>query len=163
MLDFKRPLNRHNTPLNRCPVEAVKTYSIVQPMETHFRVATCQEVNCSNFVNGFKVHVEKLMSMYGPEQGSGILHMMRTSGKKFTEMAISPGQTWVEFEAGQSCFDGDQGRHRLNLSRPPLFVVRGGDWRGNPRGEQRTHTSGADWADDMQNHRDKLLGAVERG
>lgn len=160
MLDFKRPLNRHDTPLNRCPVSAVKTYSIEQPISTHFRKATCQEVNCTNFTKGFKVHVEKVLAM---PNGVNILAMIKGSGKKFVELAVAPGQTWLEFEAGQSCFDGDSGRHVTSLERPALFVVRGGDWRGNPRGEQRTHASGYDWADDMQNHRDKLLSAVERG
>ncbi len=160
MLDFKRPLNRFASPLNKCPVTAVKTYSIEQPITTHWRKATCQEVNCVNFTKGFKVHVEKVLAM---ANGADILAMIKGSGKKFAELAVAPGQTWLEFEAGQTCFDGDSGRHLTNLARPPLFVVRGGDWRGNPRGEQHTHTSGVDWADDMQNHRDKLLSAAERG
>ena len=55
------------------------------------------------------------------------------------------------FEAGQSCFE----QHVLP-ARDPIYLVRGGDWRGNPTGERHVHTSGEDFVDEWQNHADRL-------
>ena len=42
------------------------------------------------------------------------------------------------FEAGQQCFT----QHHVP-DRPQFFVVRDGDWRGNPTGQNRLHTKGS--------------------
>ncbi|KJK44438.1 hypothetical protein UK23_29505 [Lentzea aerocolonigenes] len=142
------------------PAHAMKTYGIQAPLSTHWRVATCQDADCANYRHGWRIHIERIAKR---ANGELLLRDIKQSGKRFRTVDLGPGQTFWEFEAGQTCFDGDAGRHRVRIGRPELFIVRGGDWRGNPRGEQRTHQSMADWIDDMSEHRDKLLTRLAQG
>jgi hypothetical protein len=50
------------------------------------------------------------------------------------------------------------------LERPELYIVREGDWRGNPRGTPpRRHARAADWVDEAMEHQDRINTARERG
>ena len=70
------------------------------------------------------------------------------------------GLTEFTFEAGQTCFV----EHRVPLEREPLYVVRDGDWRGNPRGTApRIHTRPDDWVDDFAEHQQRLADRFEQG
>ena len=72
----------------------------------------------------------------------------------------SEGLTVFTFEPGQDCF----AQHRVPLERDPLFLVRGGDWRGNPTGLQPyRHHRGEDWVDDFADHQDRIARQIERG
>ncbi len=137
------------------PVHVMTTYSIINPAGTHSRQATCAESDCRNYRFGWKVRLDPLT----PDLRAQI----KRSGKKFTKSEISATETWLVFDAGQECFDGDAGRHRIPIDRPPLFVVRGGDWRGNPRGERRVHKDMAGWIEDMSTNHDKLMTRLARG
>jgi hypothetical protein len=46
------------------------------------------------------------------------------------------------------------------LERPELYVVRGGDWRGNPRGEVRRHSGPDSWVNDFAEHQDRIARVV---
>lgn len=144
----------------RLPAHAMKTYSVIAPRSTHFRAVTCREANCPNFANGWRVHLQRIQSW---PNGAQLIAHIKTCGKRYTLLEVSADETWFVFEAGQTCFDGDAGRHQTRVGKPELFVVRGGDWRGNPRGDRFVHASAADWVDDMQNHRDKLAREVAQG
>jgi hypothetical protein len=136
------------------PAAAYKTYRIVAPVATHFRPATCAEVNCPAYVKGWKVHVEEL-----PPH---LLHAAKTSGRRYREMHVAEGETYLVFEPGQSCFRS--GEHRTRIDRPELFVVQGGDHRGTPRGtEARRHARAADWVDDFAEHQSRLSDEQQKG
>lgn len=146
-----RPLNRLQ-PLG--PAEAYKTYQISAPKSTHFRKATCVEINCPNYVNGWKIRLEVL--------SQDVQEIVRKSGKKYQVMPVAEGETYLVFEAGQSCFD--EFRHMTRVEKPEIYVVRDGDWRGNPRGTQaRKHTSHEFWLEDFAEHQDKIKTQIERG
>lgn len=148
---IERPVNRVEPQM---PAAAYKTYSIAAPASTHFRKATCQEVDCPRYLNGWRVHVEQI----GPE----LTHAAKTSGRRYREMRVAEGQTYLVFEAGQPCFQA--GEHRKRLDRPELFIVRDGDWRGNPRGtEARRHARPEDWVDDFATHQGRLADAHRQG
>lgn len=134
------------------PPQAYKTYSVAQPLATHWRPATCAEAGCLNYLNGWRVRVEGLT----PE----LLHAATSSGRKFTRQDVAEGETWLVFEAGQPCFAASA--HRVLTGRPQRFFERGGDWRGNPRGERR-ELNPADWLDSFANHQDRLATAIGRG
>lgn len=135
--------------------ESYKTYSIVAPLATHFRPATCEEVGCPDFLHGWKNRIEGLT----PEQ----VHTMRhESGRKYTELQVAPGETWLVFEAGQSCFRVS--KHRAPIGRPELYVVRDGDRRGNPRGTKaRLHQRAELWQEDFAEHQQGLADAIQEG
>lgn len=134
--------------------ESYKTYSIVAPLATHFRPATCEEIGCEHYTKGWQVRVEGL----SPQ----MLHAARTSGRKYAELTAAAGETWLVFEAGQPCFKRTE--HRVPVGRPELFIVRDGDRRGNPRGTRaRQHLRPELWQEDFAEHQQGLADAIERG
>jgi hypothetical protein len=136
------------------PASAYKTYSIVAPLSTHHRPATCAEVDCPPYLNGWRVRVETLT----PED----LHLVKNAGRKWVERRVAEGETWLVFEAGQPCFKASE--HRTRLDRPELFIVRDGDHRGNPRRTPvRQHVRPGDWVEDFAEHQQGLADAHQEG
>lgn len=143
--------------MNRLPpqgrVQDYKTYQIAAPLKTHWRPATCAEVDCPQHLKGWQVRVENLT----PE----MLHAAKTSGRKYTELHVAEGETWLVFEAGQSCFRA--ALHRVKLDRQEIFVARDGDWRGNPTGRVLKHTRPEHWIEDMNENNERIIRIRERG
>ncbi len=143
--------------LNRLPpqgkVQDYKTYQIVSPLQTHWRKATCAEIDCPHYINGWRVRVEGLP----PE----MLHAARTAGRKYTELNVSENENWLVFESGQPCFRAAE--HRKLLDKQEIFVVRDGDHRGNPTGRVRKHVRGSDWQEDFAEHQEKIAKRIEQG
>ncbi|TGZ14750.1 hypothetical protein DV517_62330 [Streptomyces sp. S816] len=134
--------------------EAYKTYAIVSPISTHMRRATCEEVGCEHHLNGWRVRVEALT----PD----LVRAARDSGRKYTEQSIAEGETWLVFEAGQTCFKAHE--HRAPIGRPPLYLVRDGDYRGNPRRTKaRLHQRPGDWVEDFAEHQQALADEIKKG
>jgi len=134
--------------------ESYKTYSIVSPISTHFRKATCAEVECPDFTHGWKIRTDTL--------DEKMVHAATHSGRKFQWMRPSEMENWLVFESGQPCFRS--GSHRTRVDKPDLFIVRDGDHRGNPRGtEVVQHANGRLWQEDMAEHLDNINEAIERG
>lgn len=133
---------------------AYKTYAMVSPIGSHFRRGTCAETQCPHFLNGWRVRVESLT----PE----LLHAARTSGRKYQEQQIAGGETYLVFEAGQACFRESQ--HRVRIDRPPLFLVKDGDYRGNPRRTRaRQHLSPDNWVEDFATHQQRIADEINKG
>ena len=93
-------------------------------------------------------------------------YIRKNSGRRFVESRVLSDEgvplTAFRFEAGQRCFRADE--HRARLERPEIYLVRDGDWRGNPRGtEPRRHASAADWVDDFANHQETLANRLKEG
>lgn len=133
---------------------AYKTYAVVSPLSTHFRPATCEEMGCPHYVNGWRVRVEGLP----PD----LLHAARTSGRKYVEQSVTEGETWLVFEAGQACFRASD--HRTRIDRPPLYVVKDGDHRGNPRRTKaRLHQNPAHWVEDFATHQQAIVDEIAKG
>lgn len=133
---------------------AYKTYAMVSPLGSHFRPGTCAETDCPHYLNGWGVRVETLT----PE----LLHDAKTSGRKYTVQAIAEGVTYLVFEPGQPCFRAAE--HRVRTDRPPLFVVRDGDHRGNPRRTKgRLHQRPEHWVEDFATHQQRIVDEIEKG
>lgn len=149
---MNRPLNRIEPLMNS---QAYKTYQIVAPKSSHFRKATCEEINCPNYLHGWRTTLDAT--------NEGAIHYIRKqSGRKFVESRNEVGQVVFEFVAGQTCFASDT--HLTRIGKPELYVVRDGDWRGNPRGTSpRTHKNAQDWQEDFAEHQDKINTEIERG
>lgn len=131
--------------VRRVGPEHYQTWQIAAPRSTHWRSATCAEVDCPNYRNGWKTIVPA---------GSDLEDLARRSGRAFAE---KPDGNLIEFtfHAGQPCFRAAD--HRMRVERPELFVVRGGDARGNPRGiRPKVYDKPYQWVDDMHTHLDRL-------
>jgi hypothetical protein len=134
------------------PVHAYQTYQIVSPISTHFRDGTCDEAGCLAQRNGWRTTVDESTDL-GARQAH---YIRKQSGRRFTESRTETGLTAFTFEAGQRCF----ATHKVPLERPELYVVRGGDWRGNPRGEVRRHSGPDSWVNDFAEHQDRIARVV---
>lgn len=140
----------------KLPMQAMQTYQVVAPAATHFRPATCAEVDCPHYLHGWHSPIDERT-----ELGQRQAHYIRNqSGRRYTEDRHQvPGLTLFTFEAGQTCFQ----QHQMRLDRPEIFLVRDGDWRGNPTGQTRRHAGPDDWVDDFANHQQKLADQLEKG
>lgn len=143
-----RPLRRI-TPI--LPVSAMKTYSISTPQDTHFRKATCKEVDCEHYLNGWMTTVLA---------NSDDERLIRRAGRHFTVEKRPDGFLRFVFHAGQTCFAAVH--HRVPLEREPFHVVRDGDWRGNPT-RRRTGLKANDWLDSFQEDTARTIAFKERG
>lgn len=131
-----------------------KTYEVAAPLETHWRKATCAEVECDAHLRGWATAIDVSTDL-GKTQANYIrLH----SGRKYTVTEVGTIVTFT-FPSGQQCFRP----HRVPLDRPGIFIVRSGDWRGNPDGFVRRHSNAEDWVNDFSEHQDKLKTTIERG
>ncbi len=152
---MSRPLNRI---VPNVPAAAYKTYGIRSPLATHFRPATCAEVECWAHIKGWQTAVDESADL-GQRQA---YYIRKQSGRRYIEHRDEVGMTCFEFEAGQRCFRSDE--HRISLQRPERFLVLGGDWRGNPVGTAAVqHTKPEFWIEDFQEHQTRLRDARERG
>lgn len=125
------------------------------PAETHWRVATCEEVNCQAFAQGWITRVP-----WGSPQAD--LITSGHTGRSYQETTgVNTADREFMFAAGQACFAAT--KHRLPLDKPGLFVVRDGDWRGNPTGRRRVHANAVDWRDDMGEHLGRLQDQRDKG
>jgi hypothetical protein len=136
------------------PPQFYRTYQLASPLTTHFRKATCAEVGCEHYRIGWQVRIEGLR----PE----LLKAAKTSGRSYREEHRAEGETYLVFEAGQACFRA--GEHRIRTDRPPLYIVRDGDHRGNPRGTKaRLHQRPEHWQEDFAGHQQKIADAIQEG
>lgn len=134
--------------------ENYKTYQIVAPLKTHFRQATCQEVECRAYAAGFRSRIDTSTDL-GTRQAK---YIENASGRKFTRTQAGPIVTY-DFPAGQHCFTA----HKVPLEREPLYVVRDGDYRGNPRGTRPVTRRAIDWVDDFATHQQNIADRREKG
>lgn len=141
---------------------AYKTYSVVMPLATHWRQGTCEEAHCPDYVYGWKTVVDESSDL-GQKQAHFIRH---DPTRGHTEERDEAGLTVFLFGPGQSCFTNPPtgAGHRVPLQRDARFLVRGGDWRGNPRGQApRLHVRAEDWVDDFATHQQMLADQIRKG
>jgi hypothetical protein len=131
-----------------------KTYAISSPVSTHTRRAQCSEVECSAHLNGWRTSLD-LSTDLGKAQAR---YVREKSGRAYEVIAKSPILI-LEFRAGQECF----AEHRVPLHREPLYLIKGGDHRGNPAGIPTVQRTERDWVDDFGDHQLKIKEARERG
>lgn len=138
------------------PAQNYKTYFIAAPLKTHWRQASCEEANCEQFKGGWFIPLDERTQM-GQKHAYTI---RRLAGRQFTEYKDSAGVTIFTFPPGQQCFE----KHMVRVDRPEIMGIKGGDFRGNPRGTQtRIHSKPEHWVEDFALHQDELSTEIERG
>ena len=86
-------------------------YTVDMPLATHWRPATCEEVDCKYFVAVWRVNVPK---------GSPGEAKLRISGRPFHEQTESNGTVTFEFPKGTPCLEPS--RHRIQTERPANYL-----------------------------------------
>lgn len=140
----------------RGPVQAYQTYRIDAPRATHTRAATCAEIDCPHYLNGWATSV-----LPGSQDEAVIKASGRRWDDRLSEKTADGFMRYV-FPSGQSCFRASA--HRVSLERDPIFSVVAGDHRvtGQPP-LLRRHASAEDWRDDFAEHQQGIADAVQRG
>lgn len=134
------------------PIGAYKTYNIATPIETHWAAATCAQIDCEQWREGWAVMIQGL--------DEKDLHAMRTSGRHFQVFEVSATETWWVFEPGQQCFAA--GAHVRRLERPEVFATRSGDWRGDPSRRGLQVLGMQSWVDDCGENQANLADWIEK-
>lgn len=135
----------------RPPARLFKGYAIEAPMSRVFRErATCEQVDCADYRNGWMVRAELLDARAWAE--------IKAKGYSWQRMDVAAGEQYIAFPAGQPCFAAAT---HTRLIRNPLFVEHGSAKWGRV-GRGYTHTADT-WVDSFAEHQDKLAAQVARG
>lgn len=134
------------------PPGAYQQYELNAPMRTHYRQATCTEVDCPARQHGWRMGFDVSIV----EKANAVKWIRLHSGRSFTTEQVG-NSVVLTFPAGQDCFE----THQVPLEREPFYVIRGGDWRAQTSAPQRYRE--ADWVDHFANHQDKLATRIEQG
>lgn len=148
-----RPANRI-TP--RMDPRYVQTFQVTAPKSTHTKPATCEDVECKAYANGWKMVLD-----LGTELGQRQAHYIKySSGRSYRVESQQDGLVTLVFRAGQPCF----AEHRVRTDRPEVYRVKGGDYRGNPlRTPTRTHKKPEFWVEEFAENQDRIAEAQKRG
>ena len=140
------------------PAHAYKTYAFARPLKTHWHKASCEDVDCTAYLNGWVTRIDE-----STELGRAQAHYLRHDrSRSHAEQKTPDGITEFMFGPGQRCFKSAD--HKLPIGRDPVFLVKGGDYRGNPRNTPtRICRNAGQWIEDFDEHQHLLLDAIQRG
>lgn len=133
------------------PVGAYQTFSIRSRPDQAVRTV-CEQVGCEAWRQGWESVIDESTDL-GQQQAA---YIRQQSGRTFREMRTEAGLTVFRFEAHQRCFADHK-------TRPELYLVRDGDYRGNPTGRRRVHTRASDWVEHMQEEFGRFRDDQDRG
>ncbi len=134
------------------PVQAYQTYQAVRPVKTHTRAGTCREVDCTAYANGWTTTIDVSTDL-GRRQAN---YIRMRSGRAYTAAQAGDVVTFT-FPPGQKCFTD----HRVDIDKPTIYLMRGGDWRATTFEAQRFNQ--ADWINHFAEHQAKLAETIEKG
>lgn len=135
------------------PAWAYRTFRMLSPA-SHRRPASCEEVECERWQRGWLTALD----VSDPKHAETANWIRLKSGRRFTVDEVGSAVTF-SFPPGQSCF----APHTVPF-KPHLFLVQGGDWRGNPRNIPVVRHSGVQaWVDDFGENQQAIIDRVQRG
>jgi len=138
------------------PARAFQSYQILAPTPTHWRRATCEEVDCVNYRCGWSSLIDTNTQL-GKQQAE---YIRRQSGRKFVaEKMPELGFIKFTFEAGQICFS----EHKARIDKPEIYLLRQGDSRTRATGGIHRFDRADQWLDNFSSHQDRLKTLRERG
>jgi len=122
-------------------------FRIRRPLATHWRPATCKEMDCPHYLNGWKTIV--------PFDSPQAEYIRNGSGRHFTETREGDIAEFV-FPPGQTCFASAD--HQRRVDRPDIFerVPRLG-------AAPLAHARPEDWVENMGEELDATRRIIEQG
>ena len=144
----------HQEPFRISPLGrpgAYKTYSLLAPLATHWRVITCAEAECVWHTDGWLTIIDEA-TPNGERQAA---YIRTDKTRHYTERRDGP-LTVFHFPPGQEGFP-DPNRHpphKIRSDREPDYAVRPGDYRAY--GVPYLHDSPEFWIEDFAGHLDKI-------
>jgi hypothetical protein len=151
------------------PEHLQRGFHILAPRDTHWRPATCAEVECDRYVYGFDVRIDEsdLLPMGGAERAAWIRTQAKLpGGKRYTEEWREPnGITVFKFPPGLIAWGAEHEDHRVRIDRPELFVASHINDSGR-RVVQRhdgAEAGAVNWVDQFATHQDELASEHAKG
>ena len=138
--------------------ENYKTYFWSRPLSTHWRPATCEEVQCEDFMNGFMFTCD-ISTDLGRRQYEYLTHDRE---RTYTIDEDGPYLRNFIYGPGNRGFAGDRHAHRLPVGREPLLSVRAGDWR-KYLAPPVHHKYVDDWVEDFSENQEAIQKVIQRG
>lgn len=140
-------------------LETHRTFSVVTPPDTHTEPATCEQVNCQRWSEGFAVLLDT--STQGGRDRYDWIYA--NPGGRQWYRTVEGDVTRLDYPPGNRCYD----QHRRILDKPAVLLVRKGahsDRRVVDRlPVERRHVNGADFMDDLRTHTDSVLEHQRKG
>lgn len=133
------------------PVQAYQTFSIRDRPDRAVKTV-CEKTGCQAWREGWESLIDESTTL-GKDQAA---YIRGESGRTFREQRTAAGLTVFRFESGQRCFADHK-------TRPELYLVRDGDFRGNPTGRRRQHARPADWVENVQEDLARFNESRKRG
>lgn len=131
-----------------------KSFSITQPRATHWRKATCAEVDCPDYVKGWWSEFDTRTAQGKAQEA----YVRYESGRAFQQALeneygepVPPGVVRFVFFPGQQCFHAH--KHQVRLDVPEIFATRIGDFR-TPLGQQTCSPDG--WVNQFLENDERL-------
>jgi hypothetical protein len=141
---------------NRMAPQHLVTFQITAPKSTHTRKASCEEVRCLMYANGWRMKID-LGTDLGQKQAYYIKYQ---SGRSFKKVAVDGTMVTLEFAASQPCFK----EHRVRTDLPEIYRVKGGDNRGNPlKTPTRVHKKPEFWVEEFAENQDRIARIQKKG
>ncbi len=112
------------------PQGAMQTFAIVKPRATHYRPASCAEVDCEPHRNGWATTLlagSDDLDFVTTQVCGGLVDGHR---RHYVREPAPDGMVRLVFAPGQPCFAVSS--HTVDIERDPVFLVRPGDTRSNP-------------------------------
>jgi len=134
------------------PVNAYETFSLRQRPAPRARRASCEEAGCAWWPAGFELRVDETTDL-GQRQAAYL--RADTSRPKPVERPAA-GLTLFQYPPGTRC----HGEHWIETET--LYLVRGGDWRGQTS-PTRQHTRPEHWVEELGENQQRILDAQARG
>ena len=113
-------------------ISTANNFSASRPLTTHWREASCKEVDCPHYLLGWETKVD-VSTPLGKQQYEYILHMSgrKGNGKKDGDIIT------FKFSPEQKCFR----EHKLPIEREPILSIQ--------NGYDRRITKTGEWHDEM--------------
>lgn len=149
-------MNSHGAlSLRKMPDRMYKTYQIAAPIDTHTRKATCEEIGCTAYRDGWTYAKSGLIA-------EDLYELVTHAGKRYREVKLDDSaEIYLVFEPDQPCFQAAS--HRISLERPQFFFAgRGAGTAYSPR-QATQFDNGEQWADSFAHHQDVINRVFEEG
>lgn len=139
-------------------IRGIAHFQIAAPLDTHWRVGTCEEDNCKHFIKGWQTVCDENTDI-GAQQAAYIRQDKTRRHVESREIVELPPRaadappvtgapsTVFRFEAGQKCFR----QHRVPLNRPEIYLV-----RGEQGAQSLVHSGPEAWVDDFCTNQDRV-------
>ncbi len=96
-------------------------YGLHTPVLSHRRPATCKEVECESWREGWRILADTRTEL-GQDQRD--YFVSGKSQRHFTQLTLEDGKILFTFAPGQPCFK--RGEHTISLEKAPDYRINGG-------------------------------------